>query len=238
MAGDSTPSVPRILVVDDDPALLLALPQMLRLRLPQVTIETCDSADAALDLLINTDYHVIISDAKMPGLGGIGLLREASKMRPLTPFILITGHGDDTMAAEATGLGAYLFIRKPLDRDSFALSVQRGLEAFYLRNCIEVQENTWGLLTPPKENLMNSILFVDGLPSSYSPPAVKMLFSPFGEVLWIRFVIDVNQYTRRFGYVEMATMEQASQAMKALNGSDIAGAIIQVSLLGPSSRPV
>ena len=134
-------SPPLILVVDDDVAFLKALPDMLKLRLPQVAIETCASASQALQLLSSTDYHVIISDVKMPGLGGIGLLREASKIRPLTPFILITGHGDDTMAAEALGLGAYLFIRKPLDRDGFSLSIQRGLEAYDLRNRVERQEN-------------------------------------------------------------------------------------------------
>ncbi|MGH7233412.1 MAG: response regulator [Nitrospiraceae bacterium] len=138
---DSLRSRPLILVVDDDPAFLEALPRMLHLRLPQVSIDTCASASDALTLVTSTDYHVIISDVKMPGLGGIGLLREASKVRPLTPFILITGHGDDTLAAEALGLGAYLFIRKPLDRDAFSLSIQRGLEAYDLRNRVERQEN-------------------------------------------------------------------------------------------------
>jgi DNA-binding NtrC family response regulator len=130
-----------ILVVDDDLAFLKALPDMLRLRLPQVNIDTCASASEALTQLMSTDYHVIISDVKMPGMGGIGLLREASKIRPLTPFILITGHGDDAMAAEALGLGAYLFIRKPLDRDAFSLSIQRGLEAYDLRKRVEKQES-------------------------------------------------------------------------------------------------
>ena len=56
---------PRVLVVDDDPALLQALPEALQLRMARVTVDTADSALAALDRLAARDYDAIITDIKM-----------------------------------------------------------------------------------------------------------------------------------------------------------------------------
>ena len=63
-----------ILIVDDDPALLRALPEALRLRMDGVEIETCDSAKRALQMIAARDYDVIVSDIKMPGMDGLALL--------------------------------------------------------------------------------------------------------------------------------------------------------------------
>src|SRR5262245_34533118 len=54
----------RVLIVDDDSALLQALPQMLRLRMEPMDIDTYNSAPAALEQIISTDYDVIVSDIK------------------------------------------------------------------------------------------------------------------------------------------------------------------------------
>src|SRR2546426_4910612 len=57
-----------VLIVDDDPALLEALPEALRLRMGGVTVETADSAAAALDRMAARDYDAILADIKMPGM--------------------------------------------------------------------------------------------------------------------------------------------------------------------------
>src|SRR5439155_24487021 len=67
---------PRVLIVDDDPALLQALPQALRLRMRGVTVETADSAATALDRITTRDYDAIVTDIKMPGMDGLALLAE------------------------------------------------------------------------------------------------------------------------------------------------------------------
>jgi CheY-like chemotaxis protein len=85
---------PRILVVDDDPALLKALPETVRLRLDGVDVDTCDSAPEALERVRRTDYDVIVSDIKMPGMDGLALLAEIKQLRPSTPTLLITGQGE------------------------------------------------------------------------------------------------------------------------------------------------
>jgi CheY-like chemotaxis protein len=61
---------PRVLIVDDDPALLQALPETLRLRMDGVTVDTADSATAALDCIASCDYDAIVTDIKMPGMDG------------------------------------------------------------------------------------------------------------------------------------------------------------------------
>src|ERR1700733_2737269 len=108
-----------ILIVDDDAALLQALPQVVDLRMKDVQVETADSAQQALALIKEHDYDAIVSDVKMPGMDGIELLAQIHEVRPDTPVVLITGHGDHGLAIQAIRGGAYDYILKPIDRDAF-----------------------------------------------------------------------------------------------------------------------
>jgi PAS domain S-box-containing protein len=84
----------RVLIVDDDLALLEALPETLRLRMDGVSIDTAASAAAALVRIETTDYDAIVTDIKMPGIDGLVLLSEIRSRSPKTPTLLITGHGE------------------------------------------------------------------------------------------------------------------------------------------------
>jgi two-component system sensor histidine kinase/response regulator len=118
---------PRVLIVDDDAALLEALPEALRLRLDPIAVDTCDSGAAALERIESRDYDAIVSDIKMPGMDGLALLAQIRERRPDTPTLLITGHGEDDLAAKALEGGAYDYISKPIDRDQFVESLQRAI---------------------------------------------------------------------------------------------------------------
>src|SRR6058998_2920453 len=120
---------PRVLIVDDDPALLQALPEALRLRMREVTVDTADSAAAALDRIAARDYDAIVTDIKMPGMDGLTLLAEIRGRRPDTPILMITGHGEDALAIQALRGGAYDFIPKPIDRDHIVASLHRAIRA-------------------------------------------------------------------------------------------------------------
>jgi DNA-binding NtrC family response regulator len=122
----------RVLVVDDDPALLQALPEALRLRMSGVTVDTADSAAAALDRIAGRDYDAIVTDIKMPGMDGLALLTEIRTRRPDTPILIITGHGEHTLAIQALRGGAYDFIHKPIDRDQIVGSLHRAIAAHAL----------------------------------------------------------------------------------------------------------
>jgi CheY-like chemotaxis protein len=74
-----------VLIVDDDPALLQALPEALRLRMDGVAVDVADSGAAALDRIATLDYDVIVTDIKMPGMDGLALLAEirgTSRFKP------------------------------------------------------------------------------------------------------------------------------------------------------------
>jgi DNA-binding NtrC family response regulator len=122
-----------VLIVDDDLALLQALPQTLRLCLGEVTVETADSAAAALDLIAAWDYDAIVTDIRMPGMDGLALLAEIRSCRPDTPTLIVTGHGETDLVVRALREGACDFIRKPIDRETFAASVRRAIQTRELR---------------------------------------------------------------------------------------------------------
>jgi two-component system sensor histidine kinase/response regulator len=132
-------SAPRILIVDDDTALLEALPEALRLRMQPIAIDTCDTAQAALERVAATDYDAIVSDIKMPGMDGLTLLKSIHELRPETPTLLITGHGEHDLAIQALRHGAYDFIQKPIERDYFVTSLRRAIQVRQLKREVEAQ---------------------------------------------------------------------------------------------------
>ena len=118
----------RVLIVDDDPALLQALPEALQLRMEGVTVDVADSAAAALGRIVARDYDAIVTDIKMPGMDGFALLAEIRTRWPDTPTLLITGHGEHDLVVDALRGGAYDFIQKPIDRDYFVESLVRATQ--------------------------------------------------------------------------------------------------------------
>jgi signal transduction histidine kinase len=130
-------NMPHILIVDDDTALLQALPQTVSLRMVKVQVDTSDSAPGALELIQEHDYDVIVSDIKMPGMDGLALLAKIQALRPETPTLLITGHGEHQLAIQALRGGAYDYIQKPIDRDELVASLHRALQTRRLRRQVK-----------------------------------------------------------------------------------------------------
>lgn len=133
-------NTPYILIVDDDTALLQALPQALYLRIKGIRVDTCDSAFTACEQISKHDYDAIISDIKMPGMDGLALLAKVQELRPDTPTLLITGHGDHNLAIQALRGGAYDFIQKPIDRDYFVAALRRAIQTHQLRRQVAEQQ--------------------------------------------------------------------------------------------------
>src|SRR6266436_2005471 len=131
---------PYVLIVDDDAALLHALPQALYLRMDGVKVDTCDSAQTALEHIRERDYDAIVSDIKMPGMDGLALLERIHELRPDTPTLLITGHGEEDLAIQALRGGAYDFIQKPIERDYLVAALQRAVQTCQLRRRVIEQQ--------------------------------------------------------------------------------------------------
>ena len=133
----------RVLIVDDDHALLDGLPATLRLRMSGITVDTADSAIAALQRIATHDYDAIVTDIKMPGMDGLALLAEIRERWPDTPTLMITGHGEQELVLHALRGGAYDFIQKPIDRDYLVSSLRQAIDRGALNR--KVREQRRGL---------------------------------------------------------------------------------------------
>src|SRR5436309_14091429 len=104
-----------VLIVDDDPALLQALPEALQMRMTGLTVDTAQSGAVALDRITARDYDALVTDIKIPGMDGLELLAETRTHRPDTPTLRITGYGEHDLVSHAQRPRDYDAIRKPLD---------------------------------------------------------------------------------------------------------------------------
>ena len=107
--------------------LLDTLADLIDLRMPNARVMTCGSGAHALTMAAVTQFDVIVTDLKMPHMDGLTLITKLRVIQPATPILIITGHGDQVLRAEADELGAFAFIPKPLDRETFMVSLQRAL---------------------------------------------------------------------------------------------------------------
>src|SRR5438105_15778708 len=105
------PDALKVLLIEDDAAVLHGAAQALRLAGLQVS--PCTTAEEALTQL-EPDYPgVVISDVRLPGIDGIEFMRRAHALDRELPVALVTGHGDISMAVQAMREGAYEFVEKP-----------------------------------------------------------------------------------------------------------------------------
>ncbi len=121
-------STPHILVVDDEPDIRELVRDILEDE--KYSVATAEDAAAAREALRERRPDLILLDIWMPDLDGISLLKEWSQERGLaSPVIMMSGHGTVETAVEATRLGAYDFLEKPLSLAKLLLTVERALEA-------------------------------------------------------------------------------------------------------------
>jgi len=122
----------RVLIVDDEPDIRGMVKEILEDEGYVVT--TAESAAAAREARRGQRPDVVLLDIWMPDLDGISLLREWNERGGLPcPVIMMSGHGTIETAIEATRLGAYDFVEKPLSLAKLLLTVERALEASRLR---------------------------------------------------------------------------------------------------------
>ncbi|QJB55296.1 sigma-54 dependent transcriptional regulator [Pseudodesulfovibrio sp. zrk46] len=109
----SNPNIPTVLVVDDDENILQVLEA--RLLSSGITPLLADRAETALEMLANEPVDCIVSDIKMPGMGGHGLLKEVLENWPHIPIIMLTAHGTIPDAVSSIQAGAADYLAKPFD---------------------------------------------------------------------------------------------------------------------------
>lgn len=117
-----------VLVVDDEPDIRSLVTEILGDE--GYGVDAADGAETARELRRARRPDVILLDVWMPGTDGITLLREWSGDHGLdAPVIVMSGHGTIETAVEATRLGAYDFLEKPISLAKLVLTVGRALDA-------------------------------------------------------------------------------------------------------------
>jgi DNA-binding NtrC family response regulator len=115
-----------VLLVEDDPNVRLGCEQAMQLAgIPVDAFATAEEAQRRL----SADYAgIVVTDMRLPGMDGMALLRWVHELSPDLPVIMITGHGDVTLAVEAMRSGAYDFMQKPFSTGDLVDVVRRALE--------------------------------------------------------------------------------------------------------------
>lgn len=116
-----------VLVVDDEPQMLIALNEALRRRGYGVT--TAGSGMEALCRLRERHYQLVITDLRMPEVSGLDLLRKVKTLSPQTPVILLTAYGTIQNAVDAMRDGACDYLLKPFSTESLERAVRKALNS-------------------------------------------------------------------------------------------------------------
>jgi two-component system, response regulator, stage 0 sporulation protein F len=103
----------RILVVDDEENARLGLSRLLARE--GFVVDSVANGYEALDYLRQHDVNLIVTDINMPEMNGIAFLKELNKTHPLSNVIMITAYGGVESYIEATNLGAFEYINKPVN---------------------------------------------------------------------------------------------------------------------------
>ena len=115
----------KVLLVDDDTYSTTQLKKLLETE--ELSVDAVSNGQEALTALAATDYSVLITDLRMPGMGGMDLIREIALRRVMVTTIVTTSFGSIERVVEAMRLGAYDFLTKPIDPTQLKIVMDRAL---------------------------------------------------------------------------------------------------------------
>jgi nitrogen regulation protein NR(I) len=121
------PKAAHILLIEDDPSLAANLGDVLKEDGFKVTV--CHRGDEGLRRAGHDECDVVLTDLRLPGLGGLELVRQLHETQPRLPVVLMTAHGTIETAIEATKLGAYDYLQKPFEMPGLISLLHRAVEA-------------------------------------------------------------------------------------------------------------
>ncbi len=126
----STPLLPPILVVDDEPNMRVTVRTILTGE--DYRVDLAESAEQALEMLPNKDYLMVITDARLGGMTGYELLRQIKQKHAALPTLMITAFATPRLAVEALQAGAMDYLSKPFAPEELLHAVGRCVERFQL----------------------------------------------------------------------------------------------------------
>ena len=115
----------RLLFVDDEDELVSTVVERLELR--GIDAVGVTSGDEALQKVREGSFDVVVIDVKMPGIGGLDVLRTVSRLHPEVKVILMTGHGSAKDSEIGRRLGAVAYLQKPVDLEDLLTTVEQAV---------------------------------------------------------------------------------------------------------------
>ncbi len=120
-----------VLIVDDERTLARAMKAFLAEH--GYEAEVAGDAEAALQLLPTLHPDVVFSDVRLPGMSGIDFLKKIKEFDPAIPVVIMTAYGSIEGAVEAVKLGAFDYVKKPIDLEELKLLADRARETSLLK---------------------------------------------------------------------------------------------------------
>ncbi|MEZ5420171.1 MAG: sigma-54 dependent transcriptional regulator [Vicinamibacterales bacterium] len=121
----------RILVVDDDAAIRDSLRMILEYQ--GYAVMTAATGDEGVALVEREAPDLVFLDVKMPGMDGLEVLQRVTHLTDVTPIVVMSGHGTISTAVEATRLGAFDFVEKPVETERLLVLVRNAIDSRRLR---------------------------------------------------------------------------------------------------------
>jgi nitrogen regulation protein NR(I) len=116
-----------ILIIEDDAAIAITLRRVLAEEGHKVCLEK--RGDGGLNRATEGSFDLVLSDIKLPGVGGLELVRQLHQSRPRLPIILMTAHGSTETAIQATQAGAFEYLLKPFEMPELLALVEKAITA-------------------------------------------------------------------------------------------------------------
>ncbi len=118
----------KILIIEDEAAIRRVLTKILSEESKDYAVDEATDGLEGINKIREEDYDLVLCDIKMPKMDGVEVLEAARKLKPETPMVMISGHGDLDTAVNTMRLGAFDYISKPPDLNRLLNTVRNALD--------------------------------------------------------------------------------------------------------------
>ena len=199
----------KILVVDDDIVLGELLSEILEETGAQVKHVT--NGSSALTLMQEESYDLLLLDLLLPGMNGMDVLGHMQEIARKTVTIVMSGHGTIAKAVQATKLGAYDFIEKPLEKERVLLTVRNALEKSNLvrekLNLLESVKNRYRMIGVSAE-IQSVFAVIDKVAKSNATVLIMGESGTGKELVAYAIHLNSNRASEKFVQVNCAAIPE------------------------------
>ncbi len=119
-------SNPKVLVIDDERIVIDSIAKILKEE--RIDVDSTLSGRQGVEMALQNDYDLVLSDLRMPDIGGMRVLRDIKRAKPKLPVVIITGYATVPSAVQAMKLGAAEILEKPFSPDGLVYTVQKAMQ--------------------------------------------------------------------------------------------------------------